>query len=66
MNRAWPMRWASVPAVLALLSAAGLDAQVPPRLAGEDYRVLDGTRARVHYARDDSAVAARLLELVEA
>jgi hypothetical protein len=66
VTRARPLTWALVPVVLAVLAASPLDAQVPRRLAGEDYRVLEGTRARIHYARNDSAVAARLLELVEA
>jgi len=60
------MRWARVFVVLAALGAAPVQGQVPRRLAGEDYVVLDGTRASVHYARGDSAVAARLLELVDA
>jgi hypothetical protein len=60
------VRWDFVAAALAALAVSRLAAQVPLRLAGEDYAVLDGTRARVHYAPDDSAVAARLLELVEA
>jgi hypothetical protein len=41
-------------------------AQLPERLAGETYRVLDGRRAEVHYAREDSLLAARVLELVDA
>ena len=39
---------------------------MPARLGGEPYESLVGTRARIHFARDDSLLAERLLELVDA
>jgi hypothetical protein len=53
-------------ALLAGAPASVAQAQLPERLAGEPYRVLEGSRAQIHYAREDSALAARVLELVDA
>ena len=44
---------------------SALAAQVPERLVGEPYLSLVGARARIHFARADSLVAVRLLELVD-
>lgn len=41
-------------------------AQVPDTLDGESYHVLLGQRARIHFAPEDSLVAVRVLELLEA
>jgi len=38
---------------------------VPARWDGEAYQTLNGTRARVHFAREDSLVAARVLTLLD-
>jgi len=43
-----------------------LAAQVPDVLAGEPYVSLLGDRARIHFARDDSLVAERVLDLIDA
>ena len=43
-----------------------LAAQVPDVLAGEPYLSLAGERAWIHFAREDSLVAERVLELVDA
>ena len=60
-------------AVLCILAGAGsgcgvgtAEAQTPDRLAGEPYRSLAGERARIHFAAEDSLLAVRLLELVDA
>lgn len=45
--------------------AGSLGAQIPEQLAGEPYHSLTGTRAEIHFAREDSLLAARLLELVD-
>ena len=45
---------------------AGLSSQVPDSLAGERYLSLAGTRATIHFARSDSLVAERVLELIDA
>jgi hypothetical protein len=48
------------------LAPAVLGAQLPDRLAGESYQVLEGTRASIHHVRDDSLLAVRVLGLAEA
>lgn len=45
--------------------AGPLSAQIPEQLAGEPYRSLAGARADIHFAREDSLLAVRLLELVD-
>jgi hypothetical protein len=45
--------------------AAPVSAQIPEQLAGERYQSLEGVRARIHFAREDSLLAVRLLELVD-
>jgi hypothetical protein len=53
-------------AVLAVTAlSAPLTAQIPEQLAGESYRSLAGARARIHFAREDSLLAVRLLELID-
>jgi len=44
---------------------AGLSAQVPDVLAGEPYASVQGTRARMHFARSDSLVAMRVLAVLD-
>jgi hypothetical protein len=56
--------WVRVLACLAF-PAGSLSAQAPERLAGETYRSLAGARADIHFAREDSLLAVRLLELVD-
>lgn len=44
---------------------SGLAAQVPEVLAGERYLSLAGQRARIYFARPDSLVAERVLDLID-
>ena len=47
------------------LLAAPVHAQVPETLDGERYQSLRGERGRIHFARDDSLLAVRVLELLD-
>lgn len=65
------MRWVRARRLFFLFIAcscvvAPLAAQVPDTLDGEPYRALSGQRARIHFAPEDSLVAVRVLELLEA
>ena len=63
---------AACPCAAAPLSAQAVDsvgppeAQVPDSLDGERYGSLHGARARIHFAPEDSLVAARVLALLDA
>ena len=47
------------------LASGGLRAQLPDSLDGTEYSVLQGARARVHFAPSDALVAQRVLELLD-
>lgn len=51
--------------VVACGSARPAEAQMPERLAGQTYQSLQGSRARIHFARGDSLLAVRVLSLFD-
>jgi len=55
----------AVGASLASLPGAGSAQELPGQLDGESYLFLSGERARVHFAREDSLVAERVLRLLD-